>query len=60
MLKVGSSNREIARVLGVSEGTIKVHLHRIFQRVGVSNRTQLAAQAFADRANNGRLPERKI
>jgi two-component system, NarL family, nitrate/nitrite response regulator NarL len=47
MLQVGSSNREIARVLGVSEGTIKVHLHRIFQRVGVANRTQLAAQAFA-------------
>ena len=46
MLKIGSSNREIARVLGVSEGTIKVHLHRIYQRIGVSNRTQLAAQSF--------------
>ena len=41
MLKVGSSKREIARVLGVSEGTVKVHLHRIFQRIGVANRTQL-------------------
>ena len=47
MLKIGSSNREIARVLGVSEGTVKVHLHRIFQRIGVTNRTQLAAQSFA-------------
>jgi two-component system nitrate/nitrite response regulator NarL len=47
MLKTGSSNREIARVLGVSEGTIKVHLHRIFQRIGVANRTQLAAHSFA-------------
>jgi DNA-binding NarL/FixJ family response regulator len=46
MLKIGSSNREIARVLGVSEGTIKVHLHRIYQRIGVSNRTQLATQSF--------------
>jgi DNA-binding NarL/FixJ family response regulator len=46
MLKIGSSNREIARVLGVSEGTIKVHLHRIYQRIGVSNRTQLAARSF--------------
>jgi two-component system nitrate/nitrite response regulator NarL len=46
LLKIGSSNREIARVLGVSEGTIKVHLHRIFQRLGVANRTQLAAQSF--------------
>ena len=47
MLKIGSSNREIARVLGVSEGTIKVHLHRIFQRIGVANRTPLAARSFA-------------
>ena len=47
MLKIGSSNREIARVLGVSEGTVKVHLHRIFQRIGVTNRTQLAAHSFA-------------
>ena len=46
MLKIGSSNREIARVLGVSEGTVKVHLHRIFQRIGVTNRTQLAARSF--------------
>jgi len=43
ILKTGASNREIARVLGVSEGTVKVHLHRIFQRIGVANRTLLAA-----------------
>ena len=47
MLKIGSSNKEIAQVLGLSEGTIKVHLHRIYQRIGVSNRTQLAAESFA-------------
>jgi two-component system, NarL family, nitrate/nitrite response regulator NarL len=47
ILKIGSSNREIARALGVSEGTVKVHLHRIFQRIGVANRTQLAARSFA-------------
>jgi two-component system nitrate/nitrite response regulator NarL len=46
MLKIGSSNKEIAHILGLSEGTIKVHLHRIYQRMGVSNRTQLAAQSF--------------
>ena len=47
MLKLGASNREIARALGVAEGTIKVHLHRIFRRIGVTNRTQLAGQSFA-------------
>lgn len=35
MLKIGSSNKEIAHVLRLSEGTIKVHLHRIYQRIGV-------------------------
>jgi DNA-binding NarL/FixJ family response regulator len=48
MLKIGSSNKEIAHVLGLSEGTIKVHLHRIY-RIGVSNRTQLAAPGICDR-----------
>jgi two-component system, NarL family, nitrate/nitrite response regulator NarL len=47
MLKTGSPNREIARVLGLAEGTVKVHLHRIYQQVGVSNRTELAAKSFA-------------
>jgi len=47
MLKVGSSNKEIANILGLTEGTIKVHLHRIYQRTGVSNRTHLAAQSLA-------------
>lgn len=47
MLQVGSSNRQIAQVLGLSEGTIKVHLHRIYQRIGVSNRTQLATKSLA-------------
>jgi two-component system nitrate/nitrite response regulator NarL len=47
MLKVGSSNREIARILGLTEGTIKVHLHRIYQKIGVANRTQLAARSFS-------------
>ena len=64
LLKLGSSNREIARVLGVSEGTIKVHLHRIFQRLGVANRTQLAAQSFeieqAIRPSLKRSESRKI
>jgi two-component system, NarL family, nitrate/nitrite response regulator NarL len=44
LLQIGLSNREISDRLGLSEGTVKVHLHRIFEKMGVSNRTQLAAQ----------------
>jgi two-component system nitrate/nitrite response regulator NarL len=41
----GLSNKEIGRQLQVSEGTIKVHLHRIYQRLAVQNRTVLAMVA---------------
>jgi DNA-binding NarL/FixJ family response regulator len=39
----GVSNREIAGRLDVTEGTIKVHLHNIFTKAGLSSRTALAA-----------------
>jgi len=47
MLKLGSTNRQIAHVLGLTEATVKGHLHRIFRTIGVSNRTQLTVQCFA-------------
>jgi DNA-binding NarL/FixJ family response regulator len=45
----GMSNKEIGRKLSVSEGTVKIHLHNIYQKLGVSNRTSLAALALAHR-----------
>ena len=36
----GKSNREIAELLGLSEGTVKIHLRAIFKALGVSSRTQ--------------------
>ena len=35
------SNKEIARQLGVTEGTVKAHLHNIYQKADVRNRTAL-------------------
>jgi DNA-binding NarL/FixJ family response regulator len=40
MLDQGLSNREIAEKLDISEHTVKVHLWRMYQRLGVNSRTQ--------------------
>lgn len=40
LLAQGKTNREIADLLGLSEGTVKVHMSAIFRALGVSNRAQ--------------------
>jgi DNA-binding NarL/FixJ family response regulator len=40
MLQEGLNNRDIATKIGLSEHTIKVHLWRLFQKLGVNSRTQ--------------------
>jgi DNA-binding NarL/FixJ family response regulator len=42
LLSGGDSNKVIARKLGLSEHTIKIHLTAIFKTLGVSNRTEAA------------------
>jgi RNA polymerase sigma factor (sigma-70 family) len=37
----GLSNKQIGKKLGVSEGTVKIHLHAIYQKLGVRSRTEL-------------------
>ena len=44
-VRKGLRNREIAAELGVTEGTVKVYLHAIFDKLDVSNRTELAIRA---------------
>jgi two-component system, NarL family, nitrate/nitrite response regulator NarL len=41
----GASNRDVAQALSMSEQTVKNHLSRIFEKCGVSNRTELAILA---------------
>jgi DNA-binding CsgD family transcriptional regulator len=41
----GKSNKDVAAQLFMSEATVKTHLTRIYAKVGVSNRAQLAASA---------------
>ena len=46
MVGDGLPNKVIARRLGISERTVKAHLTSIFQRLGVSDRTQAALWAI--------------
>ena len=39
----GMSNKEIARSLALSEGTVKMHLAALFRALGASNRAHAAA-----------------
>ncbi len=44
-VRQGLRNREIAARLGVTEGTVKAYLHAVFEKLGVSSRTELAIRA---------------
>lgn len=44
-VRKGLRNREIAEQLGVTEGTVKVYLHALFDKLGVATRTELAIRA---------------
>ena len=46
MVSEGLSNREVGQRLNISEGTIKVHLHHIYDKLAIGNRTALAALAI--------------
>ena len=44
---LGMSNKEIAHHATLCEGTVKMHLHHILVKLGLANRTQLAAFAHS-------------
>jgi two-component system nitrate/nitrite response regulator NarP len=45
LVRKGLRNRDIAEKLGITEGTVKVYLHSVFEKTGVANRTELAIRA---------------
>ena len=49
MVAGGLRNRELAQRLGVSEGTVKIHLHNIYKKLKVHSRLELVLHAQANK-----------
>ncbi|KHS42623.1 MULTISPECIES: response regulator transcription factor [Novosphingobium] len=47
----GLRNRDIGAELGIGEGTVKVYLHTMYQKLGIDNRTELALLAVNEQDN---------
>jgi PAS domain S-box-containing protein len=45
LLRAGLANRDIARRLGIGEGTVKLHVSAVMRRLGARNRTEAALRA---------------
>lgn len=45
MVASGLHNREVAEDLCITEGTVKVHLHNIYEKLGVAGRVELTIHA---------------
>ena len=47
LVSQGLANKVVAGQLGVTEGTVKIHLHRIYRKLRVLNRTGLILSSMA-------------
>ena len=44
----GRSNDEIGAALGIATKTVEAHLRRLFERLGLQSRTELATRALRE------------
>ena len=47
LLSQGFANKAVAGQLGIAEGTVKIHLHNIYRKLRVLNRTGLILSSMA-------------
>ena len=45
LLAAGKGNREIGEELNISEGTVKIHMSHLFEKLGATSRTEVVAKA---------------
>lgn len=53
LVRAGLTNRQIARTLGISEGTVRKHLENVHGRLGVHSRVAAVYAAFTSPADAG-------
>jgi len=58
LLAMGLKNKEIASTLSITEGTVKVYLSRLFQKLGVKDRFELALFGMKNPAAGAFRPSR--
>lgn len=46
LVGTGLTNGDVAAQLGLSQGTVKIHVRNIFRKLGISNRSELTAFVF--------------
>lgn len=46
LISKGKSNKEIANLLAISDGTVRVHASNIFSKLGCNDRAQAVSEAF--------------
>lgn len=45
LMAIGKSNKSIAKILYITDSTVKAHLTAIYKKSGVTNRTEAAIKA---------------
>lgn len=51
-IKLGKTNKDIAKSLNIAVGTVKLHVNSIFRKLGVSNRLQAVCVSNENGAND--------
>jgi DNA-binding NarL/FixJ family response regulator len=60
LVRMGLSNKEIAKRLFISESTVKVHVHHVFDKLGIRSRTALALSGLGQAAPRASLPSESL
>ena len=59
LIAEGKSNKVIARELGISDGTVKVHVKNVLRKLNLSSRLEAAVWAFEHGYSSGGLQHRR-